>query len=239
MKLLSIDTNAKLAKSTAVHGDDYVIAGLSLFPSATLCPASKAAGCFEACLQSAGRGAMPNVIAGRKRKAEWYETDRTGFMVQLVSDLEALVRRANRQGKRAACRLNVLQDIKWEEEPCVRNGKEYAGVPQAFPEVIFYDYTKRNLRQTPDNYHLTFSYSSFGNFAGRAETALAAGFNIAVVFRGGLPSEFLGRPVIDGDKHDLRFLDQEGVIVGLTAKGKAKADTTGFVIDNPQLLAVA
>jgi len=37
--------------------------------------------------------------------------------------------------------------------------------------------------------------------------------------------------VIDGDKDDLRFLDPKGVVVGLIAKGKAKRDTSGFVID--------
>jgi hypothetical protein len=36
---------------------------------------------------------------------------------------------------------------------------------------------------------------------------------------------------VDGDKDDLRFLDPQGVIVGLKAKGDAKHDDTGFVID--------
>jgi hypothetical protein len=38
------------------------------------------------------------------------------------------------------------------------------------------------------------------------------------------------RRVIDGDKTDMRFMDELGVIVGLYAKGKAKKDTSGFVI---------
>ena len=44
--------------------------------------------------------------------------------------------------------------------------------------------------------------------------------------------------MIDGDKTDRRFLDREmfgiesgGFIVGLKAKGKAKKDQSGFVID--------
>jgi len=58
------------------------------------------------------------------------------------------------------------------------------------------------------------------------------GVNAAVVFRDKLPETFKGLPVVDGDKDDLRFLDPKGVIVGLIAKGKkAKADTSGFVID--------
>ena len=38
--------------------------------------------------------------------------------------------------------------------------------------------------------------------------------------------------MIDGDKDDLRFLDPANVVVGLYAKGKAKKDTSGFVINN-------
>ena len=45
-----------------------------------------------------------------------------------------------------------------------------------------------------------------------------------------VPTEWLGLKVIDGDEHDLRFIDPVGVIVGLKAKGKAKKDQTGFVV---------
>jgi hypothetical protein len=40
----------------------------------------------------------------------------------------------------------------------------------------------------------------------------------------------MGRQVISGDETDVRFVDGKGIIVGLTAKGKAKKDNTGFVI---------
>jgi hypothetical protein len=53
--------------------------------------------------------------------------------------------------------------------------------------------------------------------------------NIAAVFKT-VPATYMGLPVIDGDETDLRFLDPKGVIVGLKAKGKAKKDTSGFVI---------
>ena len=43
--------------------------------------------------------------------------------------------------------------------------------------------------------------------------------------------KFLGLTVIDGDKDDLRFLDPENSIVGLYAKGDARKDNSGFVID--------
>jgi hypothetical protein len=53
---------------------------------------------------------------------------------------------------------------------------------------------------------------------------------VAVVFEKELPKVSLFREVIDGDIHDLRFLDKQGVIVGLKAKGKAFNDSTGFVV---------
>jgi len=45
-----------------------------------------------------------------------------------------------------------------------------------------------------------------------------------------LPVFYKNTRVINGDKDDLRFLDDKGVIVGLKAKGKAQKDTSGFVI---------
>ena len=72
--------------------------------------------------------------------------------------------------------------------------------------------------------------------------ALAHGVNVAVVFPAkNVPNTFMGYRVVDGDKHDLRFLDKQAdgsaVIVGLKAKGKAKKDTLGFVV-NPELVQI-
>jgi len=59
-------------------------------------------------------------------------------------------------------------------------------------------------------------------------------YNKAVVFNlkksEPLPETFKGLEVIDGDTHDMRFLDKPNKVVGLRAKGKAKVDDTGFVI---------
>jgi hypothetical protein len=60
---------------------------------------------------------------------------------------------------------------------------------------------------------------------------LAAGGNVAVVFRGSLPETFKGYKVVDGDLTDLRFADEKNVVVGLTQKGQAKKDESGFVVE--------
>jgi hypothetical protein len=105
-----------------------------------------------------------------------------------------------------------------------------------FPLSQFYDYTKvikRAYQDLPDNYHITLSYSEADmKYADEVVMAVVnTGVNMAVVFRDKLPDTFRGLRVIDGDKDDLRFLDPKGVVVGLLAKGRAKKDTSGFVID--------
>jgi 3-hydroxyacyl-CoA dehydrogenase len=56
-----------------------------------------------------------------------------------------------------------------------------------------------------------------------------------VVFNGDMPSIFKGMKVIDGDKTDMRFLDKSNRVIGLKAKGKARKDTSGFVINVIQI----
>ena len=56
------------------------------------------------------------------------------------------------------------------------------------------------------------------------------GMNVAAVFREYIPATWNGFTVVDGDENDLRFLDPQGVIVGLVEKGKAKQDSSGFVL---------
>jgi hypothetical protein len=57
---------------------------------------------------------------------------------------------------------------------------------------------------------------------------------VAMVFEGKvLPIQFMGRKVIDGDAYDMRYLDEQGVIVGLKFKKvRNKIDTANnrFII---------
>ena len=116
--------------------------------------------------------------------------------------------------------------------------EKYLDMETEFPTVQFYDYSKLYLRaykDLPSNYHLTLSYSEANpDFA---EAVLNAhkltGVNIAVVFRdkSTIPTSFAGSTVLDGDKDDLRFLDAPRHIVALYAKGDARKDSTGFVVD--------
>jgi len=52
-----------------------------------------------------------------------------------------------------------------------------------------------------------------------------------VVFNGKLPVLFSGQVVLDGDKSDLVMIGQKNICLGLIAKGEAKNDTSGFVVN--------
>ena len=199
------------------------ISGYNVCPCATK-------GCRAACLNTAGRGRFDNTQNARIRKTNMFFQDRDMFLYHLTRDIEAGIRKAERDNMIPCFRLNGTSDIRWENYPV--NYKDY-NIFELFPEYQFYDYTKiSNRRDIPSNYHLTFSQGEDNH--DNVLTAMYNGMNIAVVFNTGkkdeLPSNYLGRKVLDGDESDLRFLDDIDSIIGLRAKGKAKQDVTGFVV---------
>jgi hypothetical protein len=227
-KLLNVGRNYKTAKSDSIS--EYLTAIMYMSPLNTkICPYQNIAKCKEACLNTAGRGGMNVVQKGRLRKTNWFLNDEPSFMEQLFQDITKFVRHCTKHGRKPAVRLNGTSDIQWEY-------KKYLGQTlfEHFPEVQFYDYTKiptRNISNIP-NYQLTWSYSEANlKYADFFREALDKGMNVAVVFNHDLPKQFKGVPVIDGDLHDLRFLDQTNSVVGLRAKGSAKKDDSGFVIN--------
>lgn len=219
MKLLAEqNTNAKLRKNEK-HSDKIRTYIMYMKPDRSVCPMSVLAQCEAGCLNTAGRGAMNTVQSARQRKLDYWLDDPSGFLEQLRAELTRINVTCYKRNLTPAVRLNGTSDIAWENY----------GIPQDFPDIQFYDYTKLPTRKVPDNYHLTASYS--GANMKYAEKVKRSAHNIAVVFRKDLPLMYLDREVIDGDDHDMRFLDKRNVVVGLRAKGKAKKDTTGFVID--------
>ena len=237
MKLLSFNSDAKTIKSNAA-GTEYLTAILYLAPANSVpginvCAMAELAGCIKACLYNAGRAAIfPAIHAARRKKTEFYRDDQKGFMLQLKKEVAAFQKKASKLGKLAAIRLNGTSDIPWENIPTDSGLSLMAD----FPDIQWYDYTKLPGRRVPSNYHLTASYSE-ANQAYASKVSKTA-HNIAVVFRTkSLPETFLGRRVISGDSTDLRFLDEKNVVVGLYAKGTAKKDSSGFVVDYSRMIA--
>jgi hypothetical protein len=229
--LLSISADSKTIKGEKIG---YLTGILYLAPAQTTkyntCSMAKLAQCDKACLYTAGRGAFNNVQQSRIDKTLYFYESRAEFMATLFKNIKALIKKAEAKGLKPLVRLNGTSDIRWENVPF----ESYDNIFEAFPNVQFYDYTKdANRKDLPANYDLTFSYSGVKTFAPYVFKAESKGMRMAVVFRkeSSIPTMFKGIKVVSGDNSDVRHLDDQGVIVGLYAKGAAKRDNTGFVVN--------
>lgn len=223
LRLLS-PFNDKSPKGEA-HG--FLTAMLYLAPAQvaggkTVCPHSTEA-CRAGCLFTAGRGKTPRVESARIRRTRWYHDDREGFMRALDGDLELLQTIADHAGLRLAIRLNGTSDVLWERETV--GGRSLFDIHS---RARFYDYTNTppEHRKVPSNWHLTHSLADHP--LARAVEHLRAGRNVAAVVpeteKAGAPDWFtVGDTevrVVDGEAHDLRFLDPSPALVLLKPKGR-------------------
>ncbi|MCW2286874.1 hypothetical protein M2323_004687 [Rhodoblastus acidophilus] len=241
-KMFSMDNPKALkAKGYGYLNAIHYMAPYTLGGAGNLCP-NATPGCVALCLGrnsgQAGMVAWPadmnSVRQSRVYKARMFMTNRKLYMEWLALGIESALRKAEREGLTLVVRLNGASDIAWEHMKNERGSTLF----DIFPDVQFVDYTKSFKRMMrwcegamPKNYHLTFSRTEDNEQY--CEYVLALGGTVAAVFADGLPEEYMGYPVVDGDQHDLIHLQQRGTIIGLKPKGKtAKADTTGFVIRN-------
>ena len=233
--IFSVGTNAKTVK-----GEKYgFLTGVLYLAPETLsghqvCPMARLAGCAAACLNTAGRGAFNSTQNARIAKTQRFFADRDAFMADVVFSIKSLERKASKLGMVPLVRLNGTSDIRWENIPVTVGDATFVNVFAAFPHIQFYDYTKlANRKGIPSNYDLTFSYSGLPGFAAQVSIARDAGLRMAVVFRNrsDIPATFIGMDCVDGDDSDIRHLDAQGVVVALYAKGKARKDLSGFVVD--------
>lgn len=182
----------------------------------TMCP--WAGKCALACL-GFNSGLLVTSTSARSRlwKTALFLGARSLFRELISAEIASFETRAAKLEKTPAVRV----------DGCTDTGYGVTLAPD-FPGVQFYDYTKglaRLGRPMPVNYHLTYSVSE------RSPSDLSGiPVNLAVVFdvRKGepMPKTFAGRRVINGDAHDARFTDPDGVAVGLSFK--AAADREGF-----------
>lgn len=191
-------------------------------------------GCTASCLNTAGRGQMNSVQASRIAKTKLFFDKQMDFLFKLSKEISSSIKTATKKSMQSVFRLNLTSDIAWES--VFFNEEQPQTIFDKFPSTQFYDYTKSFKRMAqylgkhkefPSNYHLTFSRSETNDKL--AEMVLEMSGNVAVVFRNQLPSTWKGYEVVNGDENDLRFLDKQGVVVGLIEKGMAKKDLTGFV----------
>lgn len=221
MKLLTVD-NAKTSKGESTG---YLTGILYLSPASlsgvNLCPFSSP-GCRAACLNTAGRGRFNSIQEARAIKTTHWLANPEGFIEQLTLDIEALERKAKREGLTPVVRLNGTSDIFWE--------RKAPQLFERFAHIQFYDYTKAPYEVRPDeslpkNYSLTYSASEVDSKQD-IMFELSNARSVAVVVEQ-IPAK-LSQHMTNGDAHDLRFLDKTK-LVWLKAKGMAKKDTTNFV----------
>ena len=251
-RMFSTDS-AKAIKASGygyLNGINYM-APFDFAGKGTVCP-NASEGCKALCLglesgQAAIRkeGGTNKTVDSRVRKTRYFFAETQTYLCELVWHIHKLINQAAKQNLTPVVRLNGSSDIPYERFKVRAYGNKT--ILEIFPNVQFVDYTKNLDRLTdnvPANLDLTFSLHEENH--DEAVEAIRRGFNVAAIFADFLPRSYdLGNgsvEVIDGDKHDLRFLDPKtGVIVGLTPKGrKAKADDSGMVIrDHIDILRLA
>lgn len=230
----------KLNKSS---GKGYLTCGINLSPASeaaeylgvdikTSCP--MAGYCGGGCLNKTGMNQMTSHLPARvKRTVLWMRHPKV-FLARVKDELTKRFRYARNKGLTPIVRPNLLSD-----QP--KLAKELA---REFSNVQFYDYTKLQnfYLHALDNYNITYSFSEKTREID-IQRAVDNDINTAVVFavkrKEDLPKrvELFGHSlkVIDGDTHDLRFLDPNGVIVGLRWKGSYdrmyEAVEAGFALE--------
>ena len=237
-KLLSIGNDTKTIKGEKLN----ILTGVQYFAPhtqsgiANVC-AYASDGCAMACLYTAGLASVYKTVKpARVARTIFFQGNRSEYWKKLIKEIQALIRKAQRENLTPAIRLNGTSDVVWERTPVAIDGVKIANnIMELFPTVQFYDYTKYPHAKRailPKNYDLTFSRSE-SNHSDVIEN-LSNNRRVAVVFdtkKGQqLPATYLDYPIIDGDLTDVRFYDDAPVIVGLRAKGDAKADSLGFVV---------
>jgi hypothetical protein len=111
---LFTESNPKLEK-----GEDlgYLSFGLHFAPATIsgyqVC-ASASSGCTIACLYTSGKGGMTYVQNARIAKTRRFFEAREIFLNDMVKDMYAALRRADRLKMAPAFRLNLTSDIRWE-----------------------------------------------------------------------------------------------------------------------------
>ena len=224
--------NTKLDKGNKY---EYYNIGLQLAPSYisgfNTCP-NASINCGMSCLNFTGHGAkhMLNknnihmVLKARIIRTILFFEYRKQFKNRLIQEINLHKNKVkklndnnlNDKKIKICIRLNVLSDIKHE--------KINKDILEMFKDIQFYDYSKilnRDIKHL-SNYHLTISRNELNK-----DIIKDMPHNKAYVFNvkrnDKLPEYYENKKVIDGDLHDLRFLDNKDVIVGLRYKGNNKA----------------
>lgn len=240
----SVASSSKIAKGLKYNEMTYI---LYLAPAEqsgyNVCPMSTEE-CRTACLSESGHNRIDvkkNAInKARIKKTKLFFEERDFFMSWLVTEITKAKIDADTKGYRFSVRINGTSDI---DLTTFKIGGR--NILEIFPLIQFYDYTKvakrfKMLNKYP-NYDLTYSFSGY-NMIQCLDLLENKKGRVAMVFEGKiLPKTFLGYKVIDGDAYDMRYMDEQGVIVGLKFKkvrNKIDTNRNKFIIAMDNTLSV-
>jgi hypothetical protein len=225
-KILGIDTNAKTIKGQKYNYITAIIYMASHKQSGFNVCSSASVECSKNCLFFSGYGAFKFTQESRIKKTKRYFEERNNFMNQLKHEIKLFINKAKRLNLTPCIRLNGTSDLPYENYKF----NDGLNIFESFPDLIFYDYTTINKRmykylngELPKNYHLTFSRKEDNQL--QVIETLKNGGNVSVVFEKYLPKVYKGFKVLNGDKNDLRFLDDKNSVIGLIYK-RSKGDIT-------------
>jgi hypothetical protein len=216
-------SNSKTAKNLRKSFILYLAPFTQNSKGINLCPKASP-GCIVSCLFTAGRGAFSNVANARIKRTEAMLSNRSEFVYSIIDEMNTYARKHNGE---VAIRLNGTSDIKIVEWAV-------GTMRHIESNITFYDYTKvpskASERVLPSGHRYVVALSRSETNEADVIKHLANGGIAAVVFNE-LPQTWNGYKVYDGDSRDDLMLDiQGGGVLGLKAKGKARKDTSGFVV---------
>jgi hypothetical protein len=202
--------------------------------------------CRANCIVYTGRAEfIPSINRARINRTLLYRNNFDQFLDRFCSDLVKIRHYQLASGTPVAFRFNGTTDLDWSHLRAI--------IPNYW-NWNFYDYTKRPLalsRPILKWAHLTYSLDcSFAPNMRVARAWIRECRNIAVIFRKKPTLNFpsflkfivdgreIVRPVVDGDRTDLRFTDPAGCVVGLRAKGRLRRDRSLFALPNSRNLVV-
>lgn len=194
-------------------------------------------GCSSMCFGGVKRQAMDSVWEAKKNRSLLLQNDKDLYLQFYVDQVIKLKNKSIRENKKLVLRLNGTSD------------KDFVkmGLYNIFPDIQFCEYTKNPILvkkylndELPSNLHLTLSRSEI-NHKFCIECLESGLINVAIPFAGDKPKEWMGFPVIDGDEHDLRYLDPSdlGYVVALEFKrwnkDIAAGLESGFLLEGDNL----
>jgi len=187
-------------------------------------------GCELPCIITAGRGRFSVVMNARIARTHMLFKDVKQFWARFDGEIYEHLGIAAGLGLKMCVRMNTFSDLPW----WYMMRPEGQNVFDAWDGLQFFDYTKRPLDGVPyhlENYDVTKSWGA-SSTDDDIRQCIARRVNIATVFQGKIPRRWKGLWVIDGDRHDLRFLDKKVRCVGLSEKattGRQAGRDSGFI----------